>query len=262
MADDDLSIRAALRMRPEDAIRAFRSRDQLRLGVDLEDLEPEERARAFTASGIHSLDLLAELGGSLDSALKAGIPYSQWTKQLGPELQKLGQSRLKLIFSNNMRAARAAGQWKRIQATKESRPYLRYSAVGDSRTRLNHQALNGLVLPVDHPAWLRVFPPNGHNCRCQVQQLAQRDLDRRGLRLSTDAEIAEALRLGGPDAGFDRNVGVDSLGAIAAVAREAITDAAQVAPAAAASFRTRWVAELTRLLGAKLAELLARDTPG
>lgn len=262
MADDKLSILAALNMRPEDAIRAFRSRDQLRLDVDLDDLEPEERARAFTAAGIHSMDLLAELGGSLDTALKTGIPYTEWVKQLGPDLQKLGQSRLKLIFSNNMRSARAAGQWKRIQALKDSRPYLEYSAIGDSRTRLNHQALDGLILPVDHPAWLRIFPPNGHNCRCSVRQLADRDLQRRGLRLSTEAEVAQALALGGPDRGWDRNVGVDSLGAIAARAREAISDASQVAPRAASEFRARWLAELTRLLGAKVAELLARDTPG
>lgn len=45
MTDEELSIRSTLNMRPEDAIRAFRSRDQLRLDVDLEDLEPEERAR-------------------------------------------------------------------------------------------------------------------------------------------------------------------------------------------------------------------------
>lgn len=208
------------------------------------------------------MDLLAELGGSLDTALKTGIPYTQWVKGLGPDLQRLGQSRLKLIFSNNMRSARAAGQWKRIQALKDARPYLEYSAVEDGRTRLNHQAMDGLILPVDHPAWLTIFPPNGHNCRCSVRQLAERDLQRRGLRVSTEAEVAKALSLGGPDKGWQRNVGVDSLGAIAERAREAISDASQVAPKAASDFRARWVAELTRLLGAKLAELLARDGPG
>lgn len=46
-----------------------------------------------------------------------------------------------------------------------------YSATLDGRTRPTHAALDGLVLPKDHPRWLTVFPPNGYNCRCVVVEI-------------------------------------------------------------------------------------------
>ena len=38
----------------------------------------------------------------------------------------ISPGRLQTIFSANMRSARAAGQWDRIQRTKDALPYLLY----------------------------------------------------------------------------------------------------------------------------------------
>ena len=43
---------------------------------------------------------------------------------------------------------------------------LRYVAVLDARTRPEHRAWHGLILPIDHPLWDTHYPPNGWGCRC------------------------------------------------------------------------------------------------
>lgn len=78
----------------------------------------------------------------------------------------------------------AAGRWEQIQRVKASRPYLRYVAVMDDRTRPMHSAWHDTILAVDDPRWHTHFPPNGWNCRCTVQSLNARDFDRYGLALS------------------------------------------------------------------------------
>ena len=48
--------------------------------------------------------------------------------------------RLKTIYSTNMRTARAAGQWERIQRTKATHPYLLYELGPSGEHRPEHVA--------------------------------------------------------------------------------------------------------------------------
>lgn len=43
-----------------------------------------------------------------------------------------------------------------------------YTTVGDDRVRPEHEELEGITLPKDHPFWEKYWPPNGWNCRCQA----------------------------------------------------------------------------------------------
>jgi uncharacterized protein with gpF-like domain len=78
-----------------------------------------------------------------------------------------------------------------MQAVKDSRPFLMYDAINDSRTRENHRALDGFIAPSDDPVWDRIYPPNGHNCRCTVISLSKRQAEARGWSGSTPAVPAE-----------------------------------------------------------------------
>lgn len=211
MADDTpISIKQALNLAPKDAIEAFNRRDELKVSVSWRDLQPEEHARAFTVAKIARLDLLGDIKQSLDRALANGWTFEMWQKDILPQLQKagwwgrvqdkeltgtdqavfVGEKRLRTIFRTNMKVAYAAGRWEDIQRAKEYAPYLEYTAVMDRRTRPQHAAWDGIVLPVDHPFWRTHFPPNGWNCRCNVLQRSERDLERKGLKVTTEAELA------------------------------------------------------------------------
>lgn len=92
-----------------------------------------------------------------------------------------------LTFRVMTAQAMAAGRWRQIQRLKVRRPWLRYITAGDHRVRDTHKAWHGIILHADDPWWNTHFPPNGFNCRCHVQQLSDRDLERYGLSVTPEA---------------------------------------------------------------------------
>lgn len=226
---------------PEEAIRFLEAKG-FRIGFDWRDVFGEENALAFTVAKVAEEDLLADIRAEVQRALDEGTTLADFRKRLTPYLQSRGwwgrrevtdpvtgevrtaqlgsAHRLKLIYDTNLRTAHAAGKWARIERLKESRPYLRYVATLDERTRDRHAAWHDTVLPVDHPFWRTHYPPNGWNCRCSVQQLSARDLERFGLAPSdapevttrpwTNARTGEVREVpDGIDPGFDHNVGLE-----------------------------------------------------
>jgi len=225
---------------PKEAIAYFEKKGYA-IGFDWRDVWQHEHARAFTVAKAMRIDILEDIRGAVDAAIKGGLTPRQFKKNLTPILQAKGwwgkqemadplsgelrkvqlgsPRRLQTIFDVNMRTSYAAGKWQGIQRLKDRRPYLRYVAVMDGRTRPQHRAWHGTVLPVDHAFWKTHYPPNGWRCRCTVQQLSKRDLQRFGHKLSPDPAV-QTRKWGNPrtgeihdvpvgiDAGFDYNVGI------------------------------------------------------
>lgn len=79
---------------------------------------------------------------------------------------------LKAEYNFATASAQMASRWNAIQKDKDVLPLLRYDTAGDERVRLEHQDLEDVTRPVDDPVWDIIYPPNGWNCRCDVQQLS------------------------------------------------------------------------------------------
>ena len=234
---EPVDLRGAFDLPPADALQFFRSKGY-QISLNWTDVWQQEHARAFTVAKIAQYSLLQDIRRSLDEALANGETFESWKARIVPILREKGwwgavtdqaitgtsdtvnvtPRRLRVIYDTNLRTARAAGQWARIQAAKAQRPYLRYSAILDRRTRPEHRAWHGTVLPVDHPWWRTHFPPNGWFCRCNVQQLSARDLDRYGYSVSPEAPAGrptlyrsstgfESVVPPGVDPGFGNNPG-------------------------------------------------------
>lgn len=225
---------------PEEALRYFRAKG-FRTSFAWQDVWQHEHARAFTVAKGMKLDVLQDIRAAVDKALAEGRTLEQFTKELQPLLEEKGwwgrqrmkdpldgkiksvqlgsPRRLQTIFQVNLRTSYAAGKWAQIERVKERRPWLRYVAVLDNRTRDEHRKWHGTVLPVDDPWWKTHYPPNGWNCRCTVQQLSDRDLDRFNYtpddkappsptRPWTNKRTGEVVRVpDGIDPGFAYNVG-------------------------------------------------------
>lgn len=225
---------------PAEAIRYFQQKGY-QISFAWQDVAAAEHAAAFTVAKAMSYDLLAEIRAEVDRAISEGRTLQQFRKELEPLLQKKGwwgkqdilnpdtgqletvqlgsPRRLSIIYDTNMRTSHAAGRWRQIERSAKRRPYLRYIAVQDERTRQEHRAWHGTVLPVDHPFWQSHYPPNGWRCRCIVQQLSKRQLESQGLKVSGDPEIktrawrnnrtGETLQVPeGIDPGFAYNTGI------------------------------------------------------
>mgnify|MGYP000418634557 CR=1 FL=1 len=225
---------------PTEAIRFFRSKG-LATGFDWQDVWQEEHARAFTVAKAMQREVLEDIRAALDDALAEGRTLDQFRDELTPVLQARGwwgrqdmedpltgevravqlgsPRRLRTIFETNMRSAYQAGRWERIQRVKTAMPYLRYVATMDGRTRPEHRAWHGTVLPVDDPWWDTHYPPCGFRCRCTVTQMNARTLARRGFtvteapvrfpdRTYTNRRTGEVTTVeGGISPGFSFNVG-------------------------------------------------------
>jgi SPP1 gp7 family putative phage head morphogenesis protein len=186
---------------PIDAIRALQRRGR-RLAPTFSWLDAwqADHAAMFTVAKSAGYDVLDMIFAALLKALSEGKTFRDFARELTPLLQdrgwwgrqwtidpatgervaaQLGSARrLQTIFDANMRVSYAAGHWAGFERSKSSRPYLRYVAILDEATRPAHRARHNLVLPVDDPYWDWWAPPCGWNCRCTLQSLSERDVER------------------------------------------------------------------------------------
>ena len=186
---------------PRDAIAALEARGR-RLAPTFawQDAWEADHAAMFTVAKSAGFDILDDIYRALLAALSEGRTFADFGRDLTPVLQakgwwgrqlvtdpasgdvvpaQLGSARrLQTIFDANMRVSYASGHWANFERNKVARPFLRYVCLLDDRTRPAHRARHNLVLPVDHSYWDRWAPPCGWNCRCTLQSLNQRDIDR------------------------------------------------------------------------------------
>ncbi|MBN9334706.1 phage minor head protein [Devosia sp.] len=185
---------------PADAIAALEARGKALVpSFRWQERYADEHARAFTVAKSVGFDILKDIFAGLEAALKEGTTPKQFSQELTPLLQAKGwwgrrsvlnpegemenvqlgsPRRLQLMFDVNMRVSYAAGHWASFERNRAARPFLRYVAIMDENTRPTHAQHHNLVLPIDHPHWKVWAPPCGWNCRCSLQSLSQRDVDR------------------------------------------------------------------------------------
>lgn len=222
---------------PPEASRFLRNKG-LRPAFSFDDVEPEEHALSFTVAKVMEMDLLEAMRGEVQKALDEGLPFEVFQKnwRANPKLAdwwgqrdmldpltdetfrvQLGSPRrLRTIYNANIRTARAAGQWERIQRTKGGLPYLEYRTGPSENHRPHHRAKAGTILHADSPFWDEWMPPNGWGCKCWVRQLTRAEALRRGV--SEEPQVRDTIwtnpRSGevqivpvGIDPGWQRNPG-------------------------------------------------------
>ncbi len=189
-----------------------------------DDLLGPIHAKQFTIAGA-PLDVVKDIHTSLLKALTDGQTLTQFRKDFDATVQRHGWAykgqrgwRTALIYNTNMQSAYMAGRWQQIVANADRRPYLEYRAVKDSKTRPQHMAMDGTILPVTHSFWSQYYPPNGWNCRCTVRSYSYDEMIAAGKSVSPskpikyrnvingDGEITDRVPLG-IDPGWDHNVG-------------------------------------------------------
>ncbi len=274
-------ISATIGLPPNETVEFFRAKGEYPISRRWWEVWQEEHARAFTVAGITDRTVLEQVRASLDDMLANGGTFEMWKAQALDDLRAavaagtappniLSDRRLRIIYATNLRMARAAGQWKRIEALKERAPFLMYSAVMDGRTRPLHRQWGGTILPVDHPWWNTHFPPCGWNCRCSTIQLSQNDLDTRGLKVADsppddgppidwlrgDGAIESVPR--GIDPGFAYNVGKEHFRGLADVLTRTLEE---MAPAALPAARALLQDSLDRTLFTSFLEVEGSDYP-
>jgi len=86
---------------------------------------------------------------------------------------KYNKNWLEAEYRTARQSSYMAQKWNDIQANKALFPNLKYKTQEDERVRKEHEALNNIIAPIDHPFWDKYFPPNGWRCRCDAVQTAE-----------------------------------------------------------------------------------------
>ncbi len=178
-------------VQPRAAIQWFRSKLPL-LDADYYALEDGARAKAFTVSGLASLDAVQDVFNRVQRALEAGTPFEQWQRDLPEGVRKAWGAtsgyRLQTIFDTNIQSAYGAGRYK--SAVESTRPYWALEMVLDGRTSAICLALTGTTLPAGDPFWKSHVPPLHFRCRTALITLSKEQAEARGITSKTPATNA------------------------------------------------------------------------
>ncbi|WP_120945102.1 phage head morphogenesis protein [Helicobacter labacensis] len=145
-------------------------------------------------SALSKIDTLVAYQSALSKALAKGQSYAQFLKANPNLLSDLDKKRKERIFNYNLIYANTKGKMLRY----ESAPPIEDSSDGDgwyyefhSRhdDRARHLEFDKIILPRKHPFWQTHTPPLDWGCRCELQMWSERQLERKGLKVSSKEKI-------------------------------------------------------------------------
>lgn len=186
----------AFGLEPVDAVKYFQDKGYA-ITWNWRDQWQEAHAKAFTVAGVTKVDVLQDIRAELDKAIKGGSTFADFRANLQPLLERKGwwgksaqidretgevtgkgltPRRLQTIFQTNVQTSYMAGRYRTMMANVDHRPFWKYVAILDGRTRPAHRLLHGRVFRFDDPFWDAFYPPNGFNCRCRVDALDAGDM--------------------------------------------------------------------------------------
>lgn len=210
----------ALDLTPDKAIEFLESKKAFAKHLDEPALRDSARARASRIANLSSLEMTANIYESMAEAKRNKQPYNAWVKDVMAMFERKGwitgydkqrkeyviadpktgeyfgsPRRLETIYRTNMQAAFSAQTYQQLMDNVDNRPYWQYSAILDNRTRPRHASMHGLIFRYDDPFWTTFYPPNGFNCRCTVNALKERDLERKGLVVSDGSRLLDEVEI-------------------------------------------------------------------
>lgn len=173
-------FRLGFDVRFEEAVKAARARKVVLPEAFYADLPVQARARAFTVSGLASLDQIARVFESLKAATAEGTSFGEWQRSQAADLGALPAARRELIFRNAVQNHYNAGRWAQIDAHAARRPFVLFSGIEDRRQTAICRDLDGLILPADDPYWTTHSPQLHHACRSHLLSLTEAQARARG----------------------------------------------------------------------------------
>lgn len=188
----------------DDAVKILQRRAKL----DLNELQNKYHTHALKILDSASDDVESALRKEFEELTFEGVHKAEAIRRLAIKFDKLGLTpnnsfHLETIFRTQTQLAYGAGKWQAEQSAdfQEILWGYKYVTVGDDRVRDSHVPLDGVTLPKEDSFWLRFYPPNGWNCRCQaIPIFEQREI----VKPESPGDGTELA----PDKGFDFNPGI------------------------------------------------------
>lgn len=144
------------------------------------DLLNQLRTNVYMFSGAKVFQQIREMSLASKIVTDEGVirPFNDFRKDALGIYEQYNVDWLKTEYNTAIGQAQEAAKWQKIEEQKDILPYLKYSAVIDSKTSEICRPLDGIVAPVNDPIWKKIAPLNHFNCRCLLLQLDKEDGER------------------------------------------------------------------------------------
>lgn len=165
----------------EEALEHFRSLNVVDRAA-FDQMSREARAASWTMAHVHAADALQSIHEELGATLAKGLGLREFEKAIQPYFTTPWH--VETVFRTGILKAYGYGHWQGAVEGAKERPYVRYSAIMDMRTRPRHAELHGKVMRLDDAYVQDHWCPWEWNCRCMWVTLSQAEVEESGLSLS------------------------------------------------------------------------------
>lgn len=162
--------------------------DNLSVKQDIpEDLVSTLKKNVFFFSGFKTHHELTEASRMLQSEDGGFKPFEKFYQDVKAIDNTYNRNYLKAEYNFATASTQMAVKWKEWEKSAD-RYDLQYRTAGDDRVREEHEALDGITLPMTDTFWNEYLPPMGWNCRCTAVRV------RKGKYPTSDSD--DAIRKG------------------------------------------------------------------
>jgi SPP1 gp7 family putative phage head morphogenesis protein len=137
------------------------------------------RSYSFSVAGLSNVAQLQNVLDSLTKAIESDQDFETWKREVadnGYTVAALPESRLDNIFRTNIQSQYNMGRAVNVVQYADTRPYLMYVGINDTRIRPTHKFWDGFVAKVTDKIWGLIYPPlksSPYRCRCTVISLTE-----------------------------------------------------------------------------------------
>lgn len=217
MGKNNLDIGFIVGLSPKEAV-AYLQKHGVKVPRAWEEIYELAKSHAATVAERFRTDVIEATQNLIRESLDRGVSWQDFLEEsehrfvdLGIWSEKPGDAtrqeptfapwRLKLIYETNVASAYAAAHYQAQMSVKKQFPYWRYKTMDDGLVRASHKALHNRVFRADDPIWDEIYPPNGFNCRCWVEELTEEEVASLGVEVEKPepaGAIVEGAYRGGP----------------------------------------------------------------
>lgn len=100
--------------------------------------------------------------------------FKEFEEIASQKVDSFNKEWLQTEYNLSVAVGQNSAAYVRFKAQKDDFPFVEYQTIGDSSVRAEHAKLNGLIFSLDDPEAMKLWPPNGYNCRCEMLQTNER----------------------------------------------------------------------------------------
>jgi SPP1 gp7 family putative phage head morphogenesis protein len=138
-------------------------------------LTSQYRHEAFTLAGAADQRIIEKVRDALAEVIEKGgtaADFKAAVRHITSEegVADIAAFSLDTAFNTSVQKAYSLGRYEQMrdEQVMEVLPYWQYWTVGDDRVRPEHRVLHMFTARAEDPVWMKIYPPNGFNCRCSV----------------------------------------------------------------------------------------------